>query len=134
MNNDLWTFSDTTIWVPDNASDIQLHLCIIAHTDPAVHRGLDASEKALRSMFKWSALAEDVRAFVCACSHCLPTFGGKKITRPFSPAVHSTNPNDLLQFDYIDFRDSKKGEKYVLMLRDDHSDYTFFYSFPNTAT
>lgn len=49
--------------------------------------------------------------------------GGEKITRPFGPTFHGTSSNDLLQFYYIDIGLGKDGQKYVLMLRDDHSDY-----------
>ena len=128
----LWKYPDDTIWIPDAASDLQLRLCIIAHTGAAGHRGRDATERALKSVFKWSTLAEDVRAFVRACIQCLSTLGGEKIPRPFGPSVRGTSPNDLLQFDYIELGPSLNGDKYVLMLRDDHSDYKLFYSFPDT--
>lgn len=65
----------------------------------------------------------DVKTFVCACIHFLSTIGGEKIPRPFGPAVHGTKPNDLVQFDYIRLGPSKSGDKYVLILRDYHSDY-----------
>ena len=54
--------------------------------------------------------------------------------RPFGPAVHGTAPNQLLQFDYIELGDSRTGEKYFLMLRDDHSDYKRFFAFTDMAT
>lgn len=52
--------------------------------------------------------------------------------RPFGPAVHGTGPNDLLQFDYIEIGSASTGEKYVLMLRDDHSSYCWFFAFRDT--
>ena len=67
-----------------------------------------------------------------ATSHCLSTQGGEKVPRPFGPAVHGTAPNDLVQFDYIEIGPSNTGEKYVLMVRDDHSDYKWFFPFANT--
>lgn len=42
------------------------------------------------------------------------------MVRPYGPAVHGTVPNDLLQFDYIEVALAATGEKYVLMLREDH--------------
>lgn len=132
QHEDLWTFPDGRIWIPEDASDLQLRLCIIAHCGPAGHRGRKATEQALRSKFKWSTLTEDVQAFVRACIHCLSTVGGEKVPRPFGPAVHGTKPNDLVQFDYIDLGPSKTGDKYVLMLRDDHSAYKWFFCFPST--
>ena len=132
LQDDLWIDSQSRIWVPDDASDLQLRLCIIAHTGLAGHRGRDATERALMSKFIWSTLSDDVRLFVRSCIHCLSTLGGEKIPRPFGPAVHGTKPNDLLQFDYIELGPSNNGDKYVLMMRDDHSDFKLFYCFPNT--
>jgi len=132
LKDELWTYPDTAVWVPDDASDLQLRLCIIAHTGPAGHRGREATSRALRSYFKWSTVSEDVSTFVRACIHCLSTLGGEKIPRPFGPSVHGTKPNDLLQFDYIHLGPSHNGDQYVLMMRDDHSDYKMFYCFPST--
>ena len=107
-------------------------LCIIAHTGPAGHRGAASTEQSLSKSFKWSTLQADVRAFVRACIHCLSTSGGEKVPHPFGLSVHGTKANDNLQFDYIDLGASQSGDKYVLMLRDDHSDYKCFLAFPNT--
>lgn len=43
MNTDLWTFSNETIWVPDDNSDPQIRMCIIENTIPAGRRGRDAT-------------------------------------------------------------------------------------------
>lgn len=122
-SKDLWTFPSCTIWVPEDATDLQLRLCIFARTSPAAHRGRNVTQRALRSKFTWSTPTDDVWTFVRACIHCPSSLGGVKIPRPFALAVHSIKPNDLLQFDYIDFGPSNSGDKYVMMLRDDRSDY-----------
>lgn len=119
-------YPDHTILVPDGASDLHLRLFIIAHTGLAGHRGRNATERTLQSVFKWSSLAEDLRAFVHACINCLLTLGGEKISRPFLLAFHGKSLNDLVQFDYIELGDSQNGDKYVLMLFDEHSDYKLF--------
>lgn len=49
--NELWTNPNGAIWIQDNATDLQLRLCIIAHTGPARHRGQDAAETVLRDRF-----------------------------------------------------------------------------------
>lgn len=46
--------------------------------------------------------------------------------RPNGPSFHGTTVNDLSQF-YIEIAPSSYGEKPVLMLRDEHSDYKWFY-------
>lgn len=56
-----------------------------------------------------------------------------KVRRPFGPATHGTKPNDLLQIDYIEIGASHLGYKYILMMRDDHSDYKWIFVFPNKS-
>ena len=36
---DVWRVKEGAIWVPETASDLQLRLCIIAHSGPSGHRG-----------------------------------------------------------------------------------------------
>lgn len=67
------------------------------------------------------------------CIHCISTTGGEKIPRPFGPALHGSKTNDLLQFDYIDLGKAISGPKYVLMLCDDHSEYSWMFAFPDTT-
>ena len=78
-------------------------------------------------------MAIDVRTFVRGCIHCRSTIGGKNIPRPFGPAHFGTKPNDLLQFDYLDLGPSQSGEKYFLMLKDDHSSYCRLFAFADTS-
>lgn len=108
-------------------------MCIIAHTGPSGHRGAASTESTLRQSFFWSTLTSDVRTFVRSCIHCLSTIGGERVPRPFGSSVHGTSPNELLQFDYIEIAPSGTGDKYVLMLRDDHSDYKWFFAFADTS-
>lgn len=49
----LWSYPDDAIWIPDDSSDLQLRLCIIAHTGPTGHRGYSATHQALRSAYLW---------------------------------------------------------------------------------
>jgi RNase H-like domain found in reverse transcriptase/Integrase zinc binding domain len=95
----LWRNPAGAIWVPETETDLQLRLCIIAHTGPSGHRGQDSTEQKLSRSYFWSALSTDIRSFVRACIHCLSTVGGGKIPRPLGPEVHGMKPNDLLQFD-----------------------------------
>lgn len=48
-------------------------------------------------------------------------------------AIFGTKPKDLLQLDYIDLGKAYTYAKYVLILRDDHSDYKLFFSCDNTT-
>lgn len=65
--------------------------------------------------------------------HSLPFYNGcKKVPRPFGPAVIGTKPKDFLQFDYLDLGRSPTGDRYVLVMRDDHSGYAWLY--PTAST
>lgn len=46
--------------------------------------------------------------------------------------MRGTKPDDVLQFDYIELGPSSDGDKYVLMLREAHSSYAWFFAFSDT--
>ena len=119
------------IWIPDDDDDLQLRICIIGHTGPAGHRGIDTTRTNISSIFTWKTLQDDVKTFVNSCIHCLSTTKGIREPRPFGPALHGTAPNDLIQFDYIEMGPSTTGMKYILMMRDDFSSYSWFLPFGN---
>ena len=129
----LWLTSSGQTWIPDNADELQLRLCIIAHTGAPGHRGIEAKTKSLADKFYWTTLSNDVQLFFKSCIHCLSPTGGTKIPRPFGPSFYGTFPNELLQFDYIDLGPSSTSDKYVFMLRDDLSGYCWFYPTPSTS-
>lgn len=52
--------------------------------------------------------------------------------RPYGPYLHGTSPNSLVQFYCIELGPSHTGDKYVLMIRDDHSNYCWVFPFPTT--
>lgn len=120
------------MWVPDEDVDLQLRLTVIAHTGAAGHRGLQATLDAVRNEFFWTTISADVHLFVSSCILCLSTTGGGNIPRPFCSALHGTKPNDLIQFDYLEMSPRRSGEKYVLMVRDDHSGYCWLYRASST--
>lgn len=78
-------------------------------------------------------MTTNLSTFVRSCIHCLLTTEGKRVPRPYTSAVYGTMANDLSQFDFIEIAPSTAGKKYVLMLRDDHSSYNWFYAFPDTS-
>lgn len=124
----IWKTEKSSVWIPADAADFQLRLCVIAHTGPAGHRARTATLQAIQKEFFWRYMEEDVHKFVRGCIHCISTTGGGSMPRPYGPSFHGTKPNDLLQFDYIELGSSVIGSKYVLMLRDDHSGYWWFYA------
>ena len=131
LNDENGLLRDQTgaIWIPPTAGDIQLRLCIIAHTSAAGHRGIKSTKSELKKIFFWDTLSEDVDTFVAQCIHCLSTTRGVRVPRPFGPAVHGTRPNELIQFDYLEIGPSAIGSKYLLLVRDDFSSYSWLFPF-----
>lgn len=131
--NGMLCYLNSSIWVPDDADNMQLRLCIIAHTGLSGHHGRHYTETVLTKFFFWFALFADVRSFVSACIHCLSTVEEERVPCPFGPAVYKAKPNGLLQFHYINQGPSTDRAKYVLMLRDDNSDYKWFFPAADTS-
>lgn len=121
------------IWIPETDTDIQLRLAIILHTGAAGHRGRLAPEHEIPPHFFCSTLPADIRLFVSSCIHYLSTTGGESIPSPFGPTIHVSKPNPLVQLDYIYIFSSPTGEKYVLLLRENHIDYFWLYPSPSTS-
>lgn len=109
-----------------------MRLCIIAHTCTAGHRSTTVINNAISREFYWTTLFEDVDIFFSSCIHCLSTKEEGKVPRPYGPALVGTKPNELVHFDYIELGQSSTDEKYVLMVHDDHSCYSWFY--PTSST
>ncbi|KAE9282551.1 hypothetical protein PR003_g27380 [Phytophthora rubi] len=111
-----------TVYIPDDAADLQQRLCVVAHAGASGHRGGRATQQALEAVFYWSSLGADVAAFVNGCLHCMTTASGR-IPRPFGETLVATKPNELLHFDYLTMVEGEGGLKYVLVLKDGMSGY-----------
>jgi hypothetical protein len=110
------------IWIPDDALDMQMRICVVAHAGAAGHRRLDATMKSVSDMFDWTSLKADVKNFVTACLHCM-VVDGESIPRPWGEALHATKPNELIHFDWLSLPGSDEGLKYILVIKDDMSGF-----------
>lgn len=133
IKDGIWTDSRGALWVPNEATDFQLRLCVIADAGPAGHRGMDVTEEALRKQLTWRTLASDVRAFIRACIDCVATTGGDRVPRPFGLDMYGTKPNSLVKFDYLALGPSNTEDKHFLILHDDQSNYSWLFPFQNTC-
>jgi hypothetical protein len=55
---------DGGVWVPVGALELQLSLLVIAHAGAMGHRGMKATEQALKETFCWVGLQDDAAVFV----------------------------------------------------------------------
>ncbi|KAE9083679.1 hypothetical protein PF006_g26638 [Phytophthora fragariae] len=118
----LFLLADERVWIPDDAVELQLRLCVVAHAGAAGHRGAKTTAKALEDLFSWRSLRKDVAVFVSECMHCMATATGK-IPRPLGETLRATKPNEQLHFDFLSMAEGAGGLKYVLVLKDNMSGY-----------
>ncbi|ETV78978.1 hypothetical protein H257_07762 [Aphanomyces astaci] len=63
------------IWIPGDALDMQVRICVVAHAGVAGHRRVEATTASVAEMFDWPTLKTDVKNFVNACLHCMVVDG-----------------------------------------------------------
>jgi Integrase zinc binding domain len=107
------------VWIPSDADDLQLRICIVAHMGIWGHRGRKTTTDRIKGIFDWDTLAEDVKTFCNTCLHCLSTIGGDREPRPLGDALHAGKPNELLHMDFLYMGPSVTKDRYLLLLKDD---------------
>jgi hypothetical protein len=115
----LYKGPSNAVWIPSEASDMQLRICIVAHTGIGGHRGFKATLDTIQSKFSWHTMTADIKSFCNSCLHCCSTIGGDRTPRPKGEAIHATLPNEVINFDFLFLGPSKTGEKYLLLIKDD---------------
>lgn len=128
LSGGIWRLSDVCpIWVAEDNEDIQFCLAIIAHTGATGRRGFRAAKLGLSYKFLWFTLTVDI-AFSFRISFITFERRVRDIV-PYlvGPEIHGTTPNTLLQFDYTNKEASSTANEYMLMLRNDHSGYSWCY-------
>ena len=123
--NGLWTNKTGAVWIPADALDMQLRLCIIGHCGRGGHRGVDTTIKQIGDYFFWQSMQADIKSFCNTCLHCEATVGGLRKPRPFAQTTHADRPNELLHFDYLYMDESVTGEKYIFIMKDDASSFVW---------
>ncbi|OWZ02461.1 hypothetical protein PHMEG_00025967, partial [Phytophthora megakarya] len=106
-----WCDEAGRIWLPDSASDLQLRICIIGHFGVAGHRSMEVTLATIREHFVWSTLEKD------CCGWPTP--------RPWGEGIHSEKTNEVLHWDYLFMGKPASGEVYLLVLKDDASNFVW---------
>jgi RNase H-like domain found in reverse transcriptase/Integrase zinc binding domain len=118
-DDSLYRTAGGQVWIPAEAHDLQLRICIVAYTGPGGHRGIRTTTDSIKAQFFWQTLVEDVRTFCNTFLHCRSMIGGNRTTRPFGQALHASLPNEIIQFDFFYMGPSQAGFKYLLLIKDD---------------
>lgn len=84
---------------------------------------MTTTSKIIRQHFRWTTLLADIDTIARFCIHCLSTAGEENKPRLYDPAMYGSAANGLFQFVSIDNASAASSKRYVLMLRDEHSNY-----------
>jgi hypothetical protein len=105
------------VWIPEEAMELRIRLCVIAHAGLAGHRGINTTVQALKEVFIWKGMQQEVATFVNGCLHCL-VVDGKRVPRPFGASMTATKPNECIHFDFMQLPKSEDCFQYVLVIKD----------------
>lgn len=119
--------------MPHEDDTMKLRILIAAHTGIGGHRSKRLTLAAVSAYFYWDNMKYDVQSFVFTCLHCLCSQTGKSVPRPLGHALHATEPNNLLHFDFCFMSKGENGFSYVLVCKDDHSSYVWLTSTKDTT-
>ena len=120
----IWHTSTGQIWIPNGDINLQLRLCVIAHSGAAGHRGYEATLKVLKEVVFWPSMEKTLKRFLSECLHCLAVGGPFKIPRPFGEQIHSDTPNEILHMDWLymlGLPSGDQGAQYIHVMLDDTS-------------
>lgn len=78
------------IWIPDEASELQAGLCVVAYFGIDDHRGVDMTTQNVAEIYEWKTLKQDVQMFVRKCLNCSATEG--TVLRVLGDGLHCTKP------------------------------------------
>ena len=98
---------------------------MVAHCGMGGHRGQETTLQIVKKKYFWTTMDEDVISFCQSCLHCLSTLGGSRIPRPMGHVLHSDKPNGIIHFDYSYMDSGTDDLKYVFIIKDDATKYTW---------
>ena len=125
--HDLLATASAAVWIPFGESgQLRLRVMIIAHCASAGHRGIQATTKTISQRFYWDGMREDVKNFCLNCLHCL-RYKATIVPRPFGEVLHAKKAGEVLHFDFLKIGLSKKTWKYLLVIKDDLSNFVRLY-------
>lgn len=119
----VWSNLRGADWIPPKDQALQLRILIAAHTGIGGHRGWRTRKATVEAHFTWDTLAKDVESFVKSCIHCLSTESGAVVPRPLGHALHASQRNEIIHFDFCYMLPCDVGPLYVLILKDDFSGF-----------
>lgn len=124
----LWQPPFSSLWISDLHGKLQLRVCAFVRTGATGHRSAAATKAIVFCEFSWSTMSEDVDPFAFSGIHCHSTKRERKVLCFFCSELFDTKPKNLVQCDYTEPGPNRTDETYILLVRGDHSDYSWFYA------
>lgn len=98
-------------------------LLVISHCGSNGHHGVQSTILNIEKFLYWKEMKQDVQIFCKACLLCIQEKDGTISPRILGQNMHADEPNTLLHFDYLSMQESNMGYKYILVLKDDASQF-----------
>lgn len=98
-NNDGPLKMKEAVLIPQELTDLKLHLITSAHGGMSVHRLSYYNCNALCERFTLSDLRDDVRTFLSACLLCVLLKSGNNIPLPLATTLQEKYPNEIIHFE-----------------------------------
>jgi hypothetical protein len=78
----------------------------------------------MQNHYYWKGMSKGTKVFVGWCIHCIASAPGET-ARPRGEALHASKPNEVIHFDYLHMGPSFYDAKYVLIVKDDYSNFVW---------
>ncbi len=112
------------IWIPEN-EQLKTQLVVVAHYGLGGHNGLDGTKEKLKAFCTWTNMEEDIRRVIDDCILCRMAKGDMPTRKHLGEHVKPTGPNQIVSTDYFWMGESKRGYKYLIVIRDCFSRFTY---------
>ena len=86
---------------PDEDPDLQPKIIVRSDCGISGHRGIYATCRDIKELFRRIAIESFARDLVKICLHCQISPGGAVIPRPLGSALHVFIPNEVLHMEYL---------------------------------
>lgn len=126
LKNGVYRDASGKHFIPPHDELLQLRVCVAVHCGLGGHRGQEATFSIIRDKVTWPTLHADVKAFAQSCLDCLISSSGSKIPRPLGHQQHAEKIGELIHFDFLFIRESRTGQEYIMIIKDDFSGYFHF--------
>ena len=96
------------IWIPQEATSLQVRIIVIAHTALGGHQGIGATTKEICHQFYWKGLRTSVEDLISGCLNCWSAHRPGEFKRPLYATYVAQHPGECLQADFVKMFDPKR--------------------------